>query len=135
MTYLKSKSRVGNSTMPISARVQTRYIDFAQKKGWKFNKLVNYAVDSLIIDYQFDQLPERHKEALQMRKPWCIPDGRFVEPTKVRSVRLRADLYEYMKMNRINRNCAINYGLERWKKFYEKDLVACYVLNDLRKRV
>lgn len=133
MTYLKSKSRVGNSTMPISARVQTRYIDFAQKKGWKFNKLVNYAVDSLIIDYQFDQLPERHKEALQMRKPWCIPDGRFVEPTKVRSVRLRADLYEYMKMNRINRNCAINYGLERWKKFYEKDLVACYVLNDLRK--
>lgn len=121
--------------MPISARVQTRYIDFAQEKGWKFNKLVNYAVDSLIIDYQLDQLPEGHKEALQMREPWCIPDGRFFEPTKVRSVRLRADLYEYMKMNRINRNCAINYGLERWKKSYEKNRVACYVLTDLRKRV
>lgn len=134
MTYLKSQSRVGNSTKPISARVQTRYIDFAKGKGWKFNKLVNYAVDSLIIDFQFDQLPERHKEALQMREPWCIPDGRFVEPTKAVSVRLRADLYKYMEMNRINRNCAINYGLERWKKFYEENLVACYVLTDLRKR-
>lgn len=135
MTYLKSQSRVGNSTKLISARVQTRYIDFAQEKDWKFNKLVNYAVARLIIDYQYDLLPERHKEALQMRKPWCIPDGRLVEPTKVRSVRLRVDLYEYMKMYRINRNCAINYGLERWKKFYEEGRVACYGLTDLIKRV
>ena len=135
MTYLKFQSRAGNSTKPISARVQTRYIDFAQEKGWKFNKLVNCAVASLIHDYQTDHLPERHKEALQSREPWCIPDGRFIEPTKAVSVRLRTDLYEYMDMNQINRNCAINYGLERWKKYYEEDRVAAYVLIDLRKRV
>lgn len=133
MTYLKFQSRAGRSTIPVSARVQTRYIDKAKENGWKFNKLVNSAMATLTHDYQTDQLPERHADDLKRKYPWSIPDGRFLEPTTAVSIRLRADLYEYMAMNQINRNCAINYGLERWFKYLADGRVADYVLMQLQR--
>ena len=133
MTYLKFQSRAGRSTIPVSARVQTRYIETAKEKSWKFNKLVNSAVATLTHDYQTDQLPERHADDLKRKDPWSIPDGRFIEPTTAGSIRLRADLYDSMAMNQINRNCAINYALERWFKYLADGRVADYVLNELRR--
>ena len=133
MTYLKFQSRAGRSTIPVSARVQTRFIDKAKEKSWKFNKLVNSALATLTHDYQTDQLPERHADDLKRKDPWSIPDGRFIEPTTAVSIRLRADLYEYMAMNQINRNCAINYALERWFKYLAEGRVADYVLMQLKR--
>lgn len=133
MTYLKFQSRAGRSTIPVSARVQNRYIEKAKENSWKFNKLVNSAVATLTHDYQTDQLPERHADDLKRKDPWSIPDGRFLEPTTAVSIRLRADLYDYMAMNQINRNCAINYALERWFKYLADGRVADYVLNELRR--
>lgn len=134
MTYLLFQSRQGRSTIPVSARVQTRYIERAKKEGWKFNALVNSAVSTLIHEYQTDQLPERSRDDLKRKDPWSIPDGRFVEPTTAVSVRLRSDLYDYMAMNQMNRNCSINYGLERWLKYYDEGRVAGYVVSRIKKR-
>lgn len=116
MTYLKYPSRAGSSTTPVSARIQTRYIERCKEKGWKLNKLVNVAVANLMHDFQTDHLPDHHADYLKMKEPWGIPEGRFIQPTTAVSIRLRTDLYEYMNMNLINRNCAINYALERWYK-------------------
>lgn len=83
------QSKHGRSTIPVSARVQTRYIERAKKEGWKFNALVNSAVSTLIHEYQTDQLPERSRDDLKRKDTWSIPDGRFLEPTTAVSVRLR----------------------------------------------
>lgn len=134
MTYLINLSKQGRSTIPVSARVQTRYIERAKKEGWKFNALVNTAVATLIHEYQSDQLPKRSRYDLERKYPWSIPDGRFIEPTTAVSVRLRADLYDFMAMYKLNRNCSINYGIERWLKYYEDGGVSNYELVTLRKR-
>lgn len=134
MTYLLYQSRQGRSTIPVSARVQKRYIERAKKEGWKFNALVNFAVSSLIHEFQTDQLPERSRDDLKRKDPWSIPDGRWLEPTSAVSVRLRADLYDYMAMNQMNRNCSINYGLERWLKSYDEGRAAVCDVLQIRKR-
>lgn len=133
MTYIKYRGKTGLSTKPISARVQIYHIGYAQINNFVFGKLINQAMEAFIHDLQtgHDIVDEKY---------WLINSGAsftgyktYPSGSRLVCLRLRADFFEYLKLNQYKVNTAINLALERWEKRHLAGRVSDEELKILRR--
>lgn len=132
MTYIKWRKNGAKSTKLVSARIQVHHIEWAAAQEFVFGKLVNKALEVLTHDLQMDWNIKNEKYWLTCSGGAFVgykEDGRG---SVAKMVRVRADICEYMMMNKYRLNTAINLGLDRFRANVESGQVAAYVLTDLQ---
>lgn len=133
MTYVKWRKNGAKSTKLVSARIQLHHIEWAAAQEFVFGKLVNKALEVLTHDLQVDWNIKNEKYWLTCSGGSFVgykEDGRGSVP---KMVRVRADICEYMMMNKYRLNTAINLGLDRFRANVESGQVADWTITVLQK--
>lgn len=131
MTYLKQRSRKGASTILISSRIQQHTIEFADEHCFVFGRFINTALNTFVHDLQVDY-------NIKQEIYWLTQSGRGFTGYKedyrgsvAKMIRVRADLIEYLKLNKYQVNTAINLACDRWREYFKNGNVSEWKIIDL----
>lgn len=131
MTYLKYRSRKGESTELISARVQIQHVEYSENNSFVFGRFINSALETFIHDLQTEY-------NIKNEVYWLTYSGRYLTGYETdgrgsvqKMIRIRADLLQYLRMNKYKVNTAINLACDRWKKYREQGNVADWKILEI----
>lgn len=114
MTYISYRQGKGTSTKLISARIATIYVERMERFNFSLGRVVNVALCDYVHDLQTDHDVTHHAYWLSNRHSLYTPYETDWRGSDHKMVRVRSDLYEYLKMNNYQVNTAINLAIERF---------------------
>lgn len=132
MTYLKHPSRKGASTILVSSRIQQHTIEFAKDNNFIFGRFANTALTTLVHDLQTEYNIERVPWQLTISSSSYTAYAEDGLGSVPKMIRIRADLFEYLKNNNYKLNAAINLACDRWREYYKQDRVAFHVIDKIK---
>ena len=112
MTLLIHRHGNGDSTKLISARIQYKYIEFADKYNLMVARLTTKSLEMLIHDIQTDHWPAGVTAWRLTAKTAYANYEVDWRGSKHTMLRMRMDLLEYLHMNDYRVNTAINIALQ-----------------------
>lgn len=131
MTYISHRQGEGNSTKLISARIATIYVEKMERFNFSLGRVVNTALADYVHDLQTDHDVHHDKYWLSNSHSLYIPYETDFRGSVHKMVRVRSDLYEYLKMNAYQVNTAINLAIERFMYRVRDGKIDQYMINSM----
>lgn len=114
MTYISHRQGKGTSTKLISARIAIIYVERIERFNFSLGRVVNVALLSYVHDLQTDHDVYYDAYWLSNKHSLYTPYETDGCGSVHKMVRVRSDLYEYLKINSYQVNTAINLAIERF---------------------
>lgn len=114
MTYISHRQGSGTSTKLISARIATIYVEKMERFNFSLGRVVNTALEDYVHDLQTDHDVTHDAYCLSNKHASYTPYETDSRGSVHKMVRVRCDLFDYLKMNAYQVNTAINLAIERF---------------------